>query len=126
MVEHRQGIRDRHFRTLLWLVALYAVLVVLAVFHTAVRAEDIIPTRNEDEVVVRLLLGTRIHVKSECERLGVKFQSEGGCAITYTDTTPKLCVVWATLPESTEDHERLEILGHELLHCFKGRYHVSH
>ncbi len=33
------------------------------------------------------------------------------------------CVIYAPLPRNAHDKRRLEILGHEVLHCFSGDFH---
>jgi len=33
------------------------------------------------------------------------------------------CTIWAYEPKNRYDSKYMRILGHELLHCFRGRYH---
>lgn len=33
------------------------------------------------------------------------------------------CTIYAYEPKDVNDFERMETLGHELLHCFRGSYH---
>ena len=33
------------------------------------------------------------------------------------------CTIWAYEPKGTKDEQHMEILGHEVMHCFRGSYH---
>lgn len=33
------------------------------------------------------------------------------------------CTIWAYEPRGEHDSEYMLILGHEMMHCFRGRYH---
>jgi hypothetical protein len=35
----------------------------------------------------------------------------------------RVCSIYAPMPRSERDTERLATLGHELMHCFDGRWH---
>jgi hypothetical protein len=35
----------------------------------------------------------------------------------------RVCSIYAPMPRSEHDTERLATLGHELMHCFDGRWH---
>ncbi|HEX7052841.1 MAG TPA: hypothetical protein VF211_02760 [Burkholderiales bacterium] len=35
----------------------------------------------------------------------------------------RVCTIYAPMPRSERDTERLATLGHELMHCFDGRWH---
>ena len=35
----------------------------------------------------------------------------------------RVCAIYAPMPRSEHDTERLATLGHELMHCFDGRWH---
>ena len=40
-------------------------------------------------------------------------------------TTEKNCTIWAYEPRGEDDRKYLEILGHEMLHCFRGHFHTN-
>ncbi len=48
-----------------------------------------------------------------------------GCS-KWNDAQPdgsRVCSIYAPMPRSERDTERLATLGHELLHCFDGSWH---
>ena len=48
-----------------------------------------------------------------------------GCS-KWNDVRPdgsRVCSIYAPMPRSERDTERLATLGHELLHCFDGSWH---
>lgn len=42
----------------------------------------------------------------------------GGCAYP----APGACTIYVPKPRSFEDHERLELVGHEVVHCLGARH----
>lgn len=48
-----------------------------------------------------------------------------GCS-KWNDVRPdgsRVCSIYAPMPRSERDTQRLATLGHELMHCFEGRWH---
>lgn len=43
-----------------------------------------------------------------------------GCA---KRTSPTSCTIWAVEPTSIQDTNRMDTIGHEVLHCFLGKFH---
>jgi hypothetical protein len=41
----------------------------------------------------------------------------------YTTITPKSCLVYVVKPSSVADFHKMEILGHEVMHCTDKDYH---
>jgi hypothetical protein len=93
---------------------------------------EIVPTRNEALVSVALkLYDSKTRVIEVCLALGAwegqtvaqvaKVVDAPGCAAF--DPNTKHCTIHNLTPKKVEDTARMENLGHELLHCFKGAYH---
>jgi len=84
------------------------------------------PTANRSDVKVIMVWDTQPHVKKICSTLGSwggKMPPENlsvGCN-SYVESE-NTCVVYATKPVSLDD-KFTEILGHEVYHCFSGKYH---
>lgn len=123
MREHHAEIRRRQRAAYLWVITVFIVLIYLAVFHSAASAEPIKPTRDEAVVKVKLVLGTRKEIQDECARFGIILGSEGGCAVFRRSEEGASCTAYAPKPHGTDDGERMALVGHEVLHCFKGEYH---
>lgn len=48
-----------------------------------------------------------------------------GCS-RWNDVRPdgsRVCTIYAPMPRSERDSERMATLGHELMHCFDGSWH---
>lgn len=67
---------------------------------------------------------------SDPELVSTKLQQEEGDAVGLADIGLlhiKKCTIWALEPQNpsarVDDNERMHILGHEVLHCFRGRFH---
>jgi hypothetical protein len=58
---------------------------------------------------------------ADCQKLGKKplFFKTLGCAMW----TEKSCVIYARAPRNEDDRRAMETMGHEMLHCFVGRFH---
>ena len=84
--------------------------------------EPFSPTRSESVMTVSIVAGGTAGIRERCNALGA-YSAVGvpGCAVT--DTVAKTCTVYVVLPQKMSDQERFAILGHEVLHCFFGRYH---
>lgn len=92
-------------------------------------AEPVVPTRNESAVKVEVIFHDepRSAVRT-CHALGAwpgltleqVLRREAGCAAYYRDTNT--CIVHVPRPVNVDDNATT-ILGHEVLHCFRGRYH---
>jgi hypothetical protein len=59
-------------------------------------------------------------VTQACQQLGLPYQAAGCARTSPVDDT--VCEVHAPLPASFEDKRRLEIFGHEVLHCFGAKH----
>src|SRR4051812_10294845 len=86
------------------------------------------PTRDTRDFTLEVRILSRRQAVEECSRLGawpagVLPKREGGCALFYPDRQPvPHCVVIVPEPGDTDDAATL-VLGHEVMHCVKGRYH---
>ena len=109
--------------------------VLLSVALAAQAAETITPSRSVDTVTVTLrVYESRSAVVQECQRLGawadlsvkqvLKEHPAPGCS-AY-DPGANTCTIHALAPQNVEDADRMENIGHETLHCFRGSYHVQH
>lgn len=103
---------------------------VLASVVSASLAQPVTPTRNESEVTVKVTwYETRKELVEYCYSIGtwgqaprefVDKQRHVGCAVF--DLNSKVCTVHAVRPKYLDDM-LTTMFGHEVLHCFKGRYH---
>jgi len=94
--------------------------------------EDIVPTRNETQVVVVLMqYDTPKAVVHACQKMGawpgwtdtqvLAGHPAPGC--NSFDPSTKVCTIHTLRPRFVEDDDRMANAGHELLHCFEGAYH---
>jgi hypothetical protein len=65
--------------------------------------------------------------QSACQTLSkrVELYRILGCS-KWNDARPdgsRVCSIYAPMPRSERDTERLATLGHELMHCFDGSWH---
>lgn len=108
-------------------IAMGAVLIagMLAPYACAKAAEAFEPTREVESMNVTVrYFHTQPSLRTACADMGVIVStSEPGCARTYVDQGR--CEIFVMRPRSSEDRERLSVIGHETLHCFHGRYHGS-
>lgn len=92
----------------------------------------IVPLRNEAQVTVELKLYDRKQtIIDVCMKAGawpgwnaeqvLKSIPAPGCTSFNLDT--KVCTINTLRPRYLEDTGRMENAGHELMHCFYGRYH---
>ena len=96
--------------------------------------EDIVPTRNEAQVQVQMHQydSPRVVVR-ECLAMGawvgmtedqvLHAHPAPGCMEFHPDT--KLCIIHTLKPRYVEDDDRMQNMGHEVLHCFEGAYHTQ-
>lgn len=82
--------------------------------------ERIIPTRDTKDFSVRLNIVKERDIKLVCEQLGVQYESNGCNAF---HSPQNFCDIYVMMPDSVSDTKKLEIIGHELLHCRYGEYH---
>lgn len=94
-------------------------------------AEGLVGSWNRSEMAVRITWLSQEDAAITCARLGawggderiallVSRQRPVGCA--RIDLASGVCHIFAPKPERIDD-ARTTVLGHELLHCFIGRYH---
>lgn len=88
---------------------------------------DYHPTRNDARFTLELVFVSKARAIEMCKDLGVwggrTPKSEAGCAIFYPDRQPiPHCRVIVPEPVDTDD-AATAVIGHEVLHCAKGRYH---
>ena len=82
--------------------------------------ERIVPTRDTKDFTVRLNIVKERDIQATCERLGVPYEAEG-CNAFHSPAN--FCDIYVMMPESMDDDKKMEIIGHELLHCRFGEYH---
>lgn len=82
--------------------------------------ERIVPTRDTKDFSVRLNIVHERDIRATCDRLGVKYDSNG-CNAFHSPAN--FCDIYVMMPSSVDDSKKMEIIGHELLHCRYGEYH---
>jgi hypothetical protein len=100
---------------------------VLSLAVGSAHASDIVPTRDDSKFLLEIRFLPRDKVIDQCRAHGVWARMPGprdmvGCALFYQDREPKQCVVIVPEPKYVDDQNTLA-LGHEILHCARGRYH---
>lgn len=111
-----------------WLAAAFLIAAGLAA--RSAEAEDIEPTRNVQELRIRVQWidndSLRKAVYSEVTGVALeelRHKRVNGFSRFWTDKKGKhYCDIYADVPEEVDDR-RVMTLGHELMHCFKGKYH---
>lgn len=81
--------------------------------------ESYTPTRNDTNITVSVNYLSPEAVTKACAMLGVK--DKNGCSAFNLDT--KRCTIYVSPQRFAHDTERLAIIGHELDHCVRGRWH---
>jgi hypothetical protein len=92
--------------------------------------DPIAPTRNDLSFTLSVLLfDSRAELVATCSKLGawngeavevVTGQRSPGCAQFFP--AEKKCVVRTMRPQYVDDQPTAQI-GHEIVHCYSGRYH---
>ena len=71
---------------------------------------------------VRLILIDKDRISAFCETIMDRPGDHlDGCARWSADRTS--CEIYVTAPESVNDLARMATIGHEVWHCFRGRFH---
>lgn len=115
-----------------WFLLYLMILVSHFLFARIARADEVRPTRSENVVSIELVLfDSKPAVIEKCKSLGAWPQFDAamverlhrapGCNVFYPET--KRCIIFTLSPRFLKDYDRMENLGHETLHCFKGDYH---
>lgn len=86
----------------------------------SVGSERIVPTRDTPNFTVRLNIIPERDIARRCDQLGVKYESDG-CNAFHSPAN--FCDIYVMMPNSVDDRKKMEIIGHELLHCRYGEYH---
>jgi len=60
-------------------------------------------------------------VTKKCQKLGLNTLGASGCARSRPDDI-KICEIYAVKPRNFNDLYRLEVLGHEVLHCLGAKH----
>jgi hypothetical protein len=60
-------------------------------------------------------------VTKKCQELGLPTTGVNGCARSKPDNIA-ICEVYVVQPRDFNDSSRLEVLGHEVLHCLGARH----
>lgn len=97
---------------------------------TIIVGSAILPTRNEEVVTIKpVWYETSKEAREHCYSIGawgntprelVDKQRYVGCAVF--DPSTKFCTIHVVRPKYVDDL-LTTMLGHEVLHCFLGRYH---
>lgn len=89
--------------------------IVLALLLAGCAYTPLEPTDRDETTVT--ITWERDNTEAACyHRTGA---SAHGCAVWLRDQ----CAIYAPMPAGQDDHHALEVLGHELLHCFVGAWH---
>jgi hypothetical protein len=98
-----------------------AVLAALLLAGT-VHAESFSPTRDDRTMTMTIVLGTPANTLRACSDVGAHASHlHEGCAVT--DVIAHTCTIYVVRPSGTDD-TATEVVGHEALHCFFGKYHA--
>ena len=82
------------------------------------------PTRTETEWKMSIKeFDSKIMLKDYCDRIGAATgHKEVGC--TIFDPNTHTCIINVMSLQSSQDHDTMNVWGHELAHCKYGRYHT--
>ena len=73
-------------------------------------------------VSVRLIIMDKDRISAFCESIIDRPGDHlDGCARWSKDRTS--CEIYVTAPEYANDFARMATIGHEVWHCFRGRFH---
>jgi hypothetical protein len=92
----------------------------LAACDSTTTVESIKPTRDTKDFTVRLNVVPQNQITEKCNALGNAYDANGCNAF---HTPENFCDIYVVMPDNVNDSKRLEIMGHELLHCRYGAYH---
>ena len=106
----------------------FALAIALFACGMTAHAETVVPTRDDSTFSLEIRFMSRSAALEACKNLGAWSGSQPrgnatvGCNLFYPDS--HRCVV--IVPEPTEvDDIATTVLGHEVLHCARGRYHAE-
>jgi len=94
------------------------VLLIAMALSAGLSAASFLPLKATDRDVREVhVTWVKEDTAAECYRLTA--QDAYGCVVFEKDT----CTIYAPKPGGQDDVHGMEVLGHELLHCFIGYWH---
>lgn len=92
----------------------------LAGCNSTSTVEPIKPTRDIKDFSVRLNIVGAADITKACNGLGTEYNANGCNAF---HSPQNFCDIYVVMPDAVSDDKRMQIIGHELMHCRYGAYH---
>ncbi len=77
----------------------------------------------ENSVVLIKWINEPTLVQERLDRATIELAKDDGEVIGLSSYGVSDCTIWAYDPMETGNTKLMEVLGHEVLHCYKGQYH---
>jgi len=81
------------------------------------------PIPQEGAMTKRITWVVAENPNEECGRVGRPLLMYGKTLSCADWKDPSHCVIYLRAPKNADDRRGIETLGHEVLHCFTGRFH---
>ena len=108
---------NREMITRMLAIAIRLLTFVLVFFLVGCEYQTLSKTENYETRIIRWVK-TDV-MPPNCKKLETIDSKVIGCAI-WNNT---ICTIYAPEPKHLEDVRKFEVLGHETLHCFNGKFH---